>query len=83
LCRLLLRRRLLRGLRLSSPVAGGEPVTVGEREVGTIGTAVISPTRGAIALAVLRREAEPGATVSVGAGEASAQVVDLPFAHED
>ena len=36
------------------------------REVGRIGTAVISPAHGPIALAVIRREAEPGAQVEVG-----------------
>jgi tRNA-modifying protein YgfZ len=70
--------RHLRGLRLSAPAAASEPVTLGEREVGRIGTAVISPAHGAIALAILRREAEPGATVTVGDGT-EAGVVDLPF----
>jgi folate-binding protein YgfZ len=74
--------RLLRGLRLASSVDSGEPVTLGERELGSIGTAVISPAHGPIALAILRREAEQGATVTVGSGEVSAQVVDLPFADE-
>ena len=51
---------------------------LGERELGTIGTAVLSPARGPIALAILRREAEPAATVEVGSGN-SAEVVALPF----
>jgi tRNA-modifying protein YgfZ len=70
--------RHLRGLRLSAPVAAGEPVTLGERELGRVGTAVVSPAHGPIALAILRREAEPGATVTVGDG-VEAGVVDLPF----
>ncbi len=70
--------RHLRGLRLARPGANGDPVRLGERELGTIGTAVLSPAHGPIALAVLRREAEPGATVEVGAGN-SAQVVEPPF----
>ena len=51
---------------------------LGERELGTVGTAVLSPARGPIALAILRREAEPGAAVEVGEGVA-AEVVELPF----
>jgi folate-binding protein YgfZ len=70
--------RHLRGLRLSSPASAGEPIHLGERQVGTVGSACESPRLGSIALAVLRREAAPGETVSVGdAGEA--EVVDLPF----
>jgi tRNA-modifying protein YgfZ len=71
--------RHLRGLRLDQPVAAGEPITLGDRELGRIGTAVISPALGPIALAVIRREAEPGAQVTVGEGEIRAQVVALPF----
>ena len=70
--------RRLRGLRLSAPVAGGESVLLGERELGAIGTAVVSPAHGPIALAILRREAEPGASVSVG-GAIEAEVVEPPF----
>ncbi len=70
--------RHLRGLRLSAAAAAGEPVRLGERELGTIGTAVLSPAHGPIALAILRREAEPGATVSVGEG-IEAELVPLPF----
>jgi len=60
--------RHLRGLRLGAPVADGDPVLLDERELGAIGTAVVSPAHGPIALAILRREAEPGATVTVGEG---------------
>ena len=70
--------RSLRGLRLSAPVAAGDPIRLGERELGQVGTAVLSPARGPIALAIVRREAEPGATVAVGDG-VDAEVVDLPF----
>ena len=69
--------RHLRGLRLTAPAEQGTPVTLGEREIGRIGTAVISPRRGPIALALLRREAEPCATVQVAG--APAEVVALPF----
>lgn len=70
--------RHLRGLRLEAAAAAGDPVRLGERELGTIGTAVLSPAHGPIALAILRREAEPGSTVEVGAGTA-AEVVEPPF----
>ncbi|HYY74597.1 MAG TPA: folate-binding protein [Solirubrobacterales bacterium] len=70
--------RHLRGLRLEAPVAAGDPVALGERELGRIGTAVISPAHGPIALAVLRREAQPGARVTVGDG-VGAEVTELPF----
>ena len=71
--------RHLRGLRLSSPASTGEPVYVGERQVGTVGSTCVSPRLGPIALAVLRREAAPGETVSVG-DKREAEVVELPFA---
>jgi folate-binding protein YgfZ len=71
--------RHLRGLRLSAPAATGEELRVGERSVGHVGTAVVSPQLGPIALALARREAEPGASVSVGENGASAEVVELPF----
>jgi hypothetical protein len=56
-------------------------VRLGDRELGRIGTAVVSPARGPIALAVLRREAEAGTRVRVGADAAAgeAEVVELPF----
>ena len=72
--------RLLRGLRLSTPAAPGEALQLGERTVGHIGSYALSPVLGPIALAIVRREAEPGAGVEVGAGLAPATVVELPFA---
>ena len=71
--------RHLRGLRLSRPARTGEPVRLGERPVGRIGSACRSPAHGPIALALIRREAAPGDTVAVGDDGASAQVVELPF----
>jgi len=71
--------RHLRGLRLSRPAEHGDPLTLGERAVGQVGTACESPTLGAVALAIVRREAAPGDTVAVGANGATAEVVDLPF----
>lgn len=70
--------RHLRGLVLGGPAATGDPVIAGEREVGRLGSVVSSPRFGDIALALLRREVEPGDEVS--AGGAPARVTDLPFA---
>jgi folate-binding protein YgfZ len=64
--------RHLRGLRLAAPAAPGEQLKLGERVVGQLGSVALSPVHGPIALALVRREAEPGATV-----------VELPFAAAD
>ncbi len=71
--------RTLRGLRLSGPVAHGDPLFLGEREVGAIGTACLSPAHGAIALAIVRREAAEGEQLAVGDGSNAAEVTELPF----
>jgi folate-binding protein YgfZ len=71
--------RHLRGLRLSAPAPAGSPVRLGEKEVGTLGSAAVSPAFGPIGLAILRREAEPGATVAVGEDGVTAEVTALPF----
>jgi tRNA-modifying protein YgfZ len=71
--------RHLRGLELSAPAAPGAPLRLGEKEVGRIGSACVSPARGAIALAIVRREAEPGAELAVGEDGVTARVIDLPF----
>jgi tRNA-modifying protein YgfZ len=70
--------RHLRGLRLSEPTPPGTPLTLEGREVGRLGSAVVSPTFGPIGLALVRREAPPGSTVDVGEA-VSAEVVALPF----
>lgn len=69
--------RTLRLLRAEQPLQSGAVVT-GEdgKELGTIGTAVVSPQLGPVALAVLRREAEDGATVD--AGGVAATVAEPP-----
>jgi folate-binding protein YgfZ len=70
--------RHLRGLRLDAPAVSGDPIALSDKEVGRVGTAVLSPALGPIALAIVRREAEPGTRVSVGEANA-AEVVELPF----
>jgi tRNA-modifying protein YgfZ len=71
--------RRLRGLQLSAAAAPGAPLRLGEKEVGRIGSACVSPARGPIALAIVRREAEPGAELAVGEDGVTAHVIDLPF----
>jgi tRNA-modifying protein YgfZ len=71
--------RHLRGLRLSAPAVPGAAVRAGEKEVGTLGSTAVSPALGPVGLAILRREAEPGATVAVGEDGVTAEVVGLPF----
>ena len=71
--------RQLRGLELSAPAEGGAELRLGDRTVGRIGSSCVSPARGPIALAIVRREAEPGAVLTVGEAGVTARVVDLPF----
>jgi folate-binding protein YgfZ len=71
--------RHLRGLRLSAPAQTGEDLHRGQRAVGRLSTVAVSPRIGPIALALVRREVEPGATVEVGEARAPARVVALPF----
>jgi folate-binding protein YgfZ len=71
--------RNLRGLRLSAPAETGASLRLGEKEVGQIGSACVSPALGPIALAILRREVEPGDELAVGEDDVTALVVDLPF----
>jgi folate-binding protein YgfZ len=71
--------RHLRGLKLSGAAPAGAAVMLGDKEVGRLGGAGVSPAFGPIGLAILRREAEPGATVAVGEDGVTAQVTALPF----
>ncbi len=71
--------RHLRGLKLDAPVADGAAIVREDRELGRVGTAVLSPAMGPIALAVIRREAEPGSRVDVGEDNIPGEVVALPF----
>jgi folate-binding protein YgfZ len=71
--------RHLRGVRLSGPAGSGDELSLDGRSVGRLATVAHSPDLGWIALALVRREAPPGATVKVGSGLADATVVGLPF----
>jgi tRNA-modifying protein YgfZ len=71
--------RHLRGLRLSAPASTGDELRLGERALGRLGSTTVSPGLGPIALALVRREAEPGAVLTVGESDTTAEVVELPF----
>ena len=71
--------RHLRGLRLTGEAVSGEVLHLGDREVGRVGTVALSPRLGPIALALVRREAQPGERLAVGDGGTRAEVVELPF----
>lgn len=81
--------RHLRGLRLSERVDAGAQLSLDGRPLGTLTSSAVSPALGPIGLALLRREAEPGTTLTVsaagavaskdGEGGATATVVSLPF----
>lgn len=71
--------RHLRGLKLSEPVEPGTELRLGERPVGHLGSSVLSPRFGPIGLALVRREAEPGTSLAIGEGQATASVLEPPF----
>jgi folate-binding protein YgfZ len=69
--------RHLRGLRLPEPAERGTEILLGDKVVGRVASTCVSPRFGPIALALVRREAEPGDSVSVNG--ATAELVGLPF----
>ncbi len=72
--------RHLRGLRLPGPASDGAVLTsAAGKAVGSVSSALEHPELGWIALALVRREVEPGASVTVG-DASKATVVELPFA---
>jgi folate-binding protein YgfZ len=70
--------RELRGLRSDEPIAVGTELRLQDRVVGTVTSSVVSPRFGAIALALVRREAPVGSSVEAGSADV-AEVVALPF----
>jgi folate-binding protein YgfZ len=72
--------RHLRGLRLSAATAPGAVLEASGKEVGRVTSAALSPALGPIALALVRREVEPGDEVAVREAPITATVVELPFA---
>jgi len=72
--------RQLRGLRLSAPASTGDELSFDGRVVGRLASVAVSPRLGPIALALVRREAPPGTTVTVtDDGGVTGEVVELPF----
>jgi folate-binding protein YgfZ len=70
--------RELRGLHSAELLAVGTELTLDQRSLGTVTSSVQSPRLGAIALALVRREAPIGAIVRAG-DEHEAVVCGLPF----
>ena len=78
--------RHLRGLSFADAGDGdgaqprtGDDLRIGDRIVGHVGSVARSPRSGTIALALVRREAQPGAELLAGPNAIAARVVDLPF----
>jgi tRNA-modifying protein YgfZ len=76
--------RHLRGIRFVSgslPQTGAELVDESAKVVGELRSVALSPRLGGIALAMVRREVEPGASVSIrwADGECQGGVLLLPF----
>ena len=71
--------RHLRGLLLSGRASAGDRLRLEDRSLGTLTSVVESPRLGWIGLALVRREAAPGATIAVGDEGVRAEVVELPF----
>lgn len=62
--------RHLRWLSAPEPLPRGATVVDAEgKDVGNVRSSVVSPTRGPLALAMVRREVEPGSVVVVRSGE--------------
>ncbi|HEX2165543.1 MAG TPA: hypothetical protein VHM02_16495 [Thermoanaerobaculia bacterium] len=75
-------QRGLRGVRFAdagAPPSSGTPLLAEGRPAGTVGTSVLSPDHGPIALAILHHRAgAPGTVLELAAG-GRAEVVALPF----
>lgn len=71
----------LRGVRAASLPDGAVEVMVGDKVVGDLRSRAVSPRLGAIGLAMVRREVEDGAEVTLrgATGDVLATVVPLPF----
>jgi folate-binding protein YgfZ len=70
-------KQQLWGVRLSSTIAAGTPVMLGENKIGVL-TSAIPTEQGAIGLAYIRTKAG-GAGLTVRIGEAEADVVEVEF----
>ncbi|MEI8258921.1 MAG: glycine cleavage T C-terminal barrel domain-containing protein, partial [Deltaproteobacteria bacterium] len=73
--------RVLRGVRAAAVPEGDVRVFAGDADIGDVRSRALSPRLGPIALAMVRREVEPGTPVTLRSpsGSADATVVELPF----
>jgi folate-binding protein YgfZ len=71
--------RHLRGLRAAEALTPGAELIAGDRAVGHVTSAAVSPRLGPIGLGFVRREVDPGERVLAGPA-GPAEVVALPFA---
>jgi len=75
-------KKRMYGLRFSRAIASGAAVLLDGKEVGRVGSSVVSPRLGPIGLAILHHSAwQPGTSLVVRdtEGDASAQVAEIPF----
>lgn len=70
-------KQQLWGLRLNAAVSPGTPIVLDEAKVGTLTSFAITP-EGCLGLGYIRTKAG-GAGLTVRVGEATAEVVDVPF----
>jgi len=68
--------RQLRGLRCTAAVAAGDQISFEGRPVGRAASVTISPRFGPLALALIRREAPPGTSVTLGAAPVGGRMLD-------
>jgi folate-binding protein YgfZ len=71
-------RKGIAGVMSDSPLTTGDPVFVGDTQVGTVTSPVLSPRFGHIALAVVRKPYDEGAEVRIGDAGAG-RTCPLPF----
>ncbi len=73
--------RVLRGLSAATLDLGDAQVFSADAAVGMVRSRAVSPRLGPVALAMMRREVDPGTAVTVrfASGDVSATVVALPF----
>lgn len=75
--------RFLRGVVTDEAggLAAGDTLLLGDREVGCVTSAAVSPSRGPVALAMVRREVEPAAEATLlrGGERVGASVLALPL----
>jgi folate-binding protein YgfZ len=73
--------RILRGFSLPRPdLAPGQPLYEGDRERGALGSVVVSPRLGPIALGLARAELPPGSRLALEpSGDPFVELTELPF----